>query len=183
MKKMVRFQYNSPVALTFALLSFAALMLEKYLGGTNSLLFSVYHSSLSDLLTYPRFILHVLGHPDYRSFISNIMMILLLCPTLEQRYGSGNIFGGILVTALVSGLIHWLFFPGVLMGASAVVFMLIIMASLAGMRSGYIPITFILVLVLYISGEIVSGVPIGDNTALLTRIAGGTAGAVIGMRR
>ena len=111
------------------------------------------------------------------------MMILLLCPTLEQRYGSGNILGGILVTALVSGLIHWLFFPGVLMGASAVVFMLIIMASLAGMRSGYIPITFILVLVLYISGEIVSGVPIGDNTALLTRIAGGTAGAVIGMRR
>ena len=177
MKKMVRFQYNSPVALTFALLSFAALMLEKYIGGTNSLLFSVYHSSLSDLLTYPRFILHVLGHPDYRSFISNIMMILLLCPTLEQRYGSGNILGGILVTALVSGLIHWLFFPGVLMGASAVVFMLIIMASLAGMRSGYIPITFILVLVLYISGEIVSGVPIGDNTALLTRIAGGTAGA------
>lgn len=183
MKKMVRFQYDSPVALSFALLSFGALMLEKYVGGTNTLLFSCWHSSLGDLLTYPRFLLHVLGNSGYASFISNIMMILLLSPTLEQRYGSGNILGGIAVTALVSGIIHYLFFPGTLMGASAVVFMLIVMASLAGMRSGHIPITFILVLILYISGEIVSGASLSNNTVLLTRIIGGAAGAMVGMRR
>lgn len=183
MKKMVRFQYNSPTALTFIILSFAVMMLEKYIGGTNTLLFSCWKSPLSDLLTYPRFLLHVLGNSSYETFISNSMMILLLSPSLEQRYGSGNLLGGIVVTAIVSGIIHYLFFPGVLMGAGAVVFMLIVMASLADMRNGHIPITFIIILILYIGGEIVSGVSLSNNTVLLTRVIGGAAGAMIGMRR
>ena len=50
------------------------------------------------------------------------------------------------VTALVSGLMQVLFFPGsALLGASGIVFMMIVLSSLAGMREGRIPLTLILV--------------------------------------
>ena len=65
MKRLFRLQYNSPVVLTFALVSLGALLLGKLTDGwTTKYLFSVWHSPLTDILTYPRFILHVLGHSD-----------------------------------------------------------------------------------------------------------------------
>ena len=185
MKKLFRLQYNSPVVLTFALISLAALLLGKLTDGwTTTNLFSVWHSSLKDLLTYPRFFLHVLGHTDYAHYISNMMMILVVGPGLEEKYGSRNLIVAILITALVSGLVHWLLFPGtMLLGASGIVFMMIVMASLAGMRNGYIPITLILVLVLYLGSEIVDGVVLSDNVSQLTHIIGGVCGAVLGLRK
>ena len=183
MKRMVRLQYNSPVVLTFALAALAALLLGRLTDGwTTTKLFSVYRSSLTDFYTYPRFVLHVLGHASYSHYIGNMMMILVVGPTLEEKYGSRGLFWAIFLTALVSGLVQWLFFPGTaLMGASGIVFMLIVMASLSGMRDGYVPITLILVLVLYIGGEIVDGVVLSDNVSQLTHIIGGLCGALLGL--
>ena len=90
------------------------------------------------------------------------------------------------MTALVSGMVHWLFFPGTaLMGASGIVFMMIAMSSLSGMRDGCIPLTLILVLALYLGGEIVDGITLADNVSQLTHIIGGVCGAFLGisMRR
>lgn len=183
MKRLVRLQYNSPVVLTFVLLSLAALLLDKLTGGwTTVKLFSVYRSPLTDILTYPRFVLHVLGHSGYSHYIGNMMMILVVGPPLEEKYGSRSLFWAIFLTALVSGLVQWLFFPGTaLLGASGIVFMMIVMSSLAGMKDGYIPITLILVLVLYLGGEIVDGVVLSDNVSQLTHIIGGICGAVMGL--
>ena len=185
MKRLFRLQYNAPVTLTFALISLAALILGKVTDGwTTTYLFSVWHSSLADILTYPRFILHVLGHTDYSHYIGNMMMILVVGPGLEEKYGSRNLLSAIIITALVTGLVHWFLFPGtMLLGASGIVFMMIVMASLAGMRDGCIPITLILVLVLYLGNEIVDGVVLSDNVSQLTHIIGGVCGAVLGLRR
>lgn len=185
MKKLFKLQYNSPVVLTFALVSLAALLLGKLTDGwTTQHLFSVWHSPLSDFLTYPRFILHVLGHADYSHYIGNMMMILVVGPGLEEKYGSKNLLAAILITALVSGLVHWLLFPNtMLLGASGIVFMMIVMASLAGMKNGCIPITLILVLILYLGNEIVDGVMQSDNISQLTHIIGGICGAVLGLRK
>ena len=72
-----------------------------------------------------------------------------------------------------------------MLGASGIVFMMIVMSSLAGMKNGCIPITLILVLVLYIGGEIVDGVMLKDNISQLSHIVGGVCGAFLGisMRR
>ena len=84
----------------------------------------------------------------------------------------------------MSGLVQWFLFPGtMLLGASGIVFMMIVMASLAGMRDGCIPITLILVLVLYLGNEIVDGVMMSDNISQLTHIIGGICGAVLGLRK
>ncbi len=183
MKKLVRVSYNSPVVLTFALLSFGALVLNGLTGGwTTTKLFCVYHSSLLDPLTYARFFLHVLGHSGYSHYIGNMMMILVVGPPLEEKYGSRNLLSAILITALVSGLVQWLFFPGsALLGASGIVFMMIVMSSLSGMKNGSIPVTLILVLVLYLGGEVVDGIRLSDNVSQLTHIIGGICGALLGI--
>lgn len=183
MKRGIRLQYNSPVVLTFALLSFGALLLARLTNQrSNMLLFSVYRSSLLSFWTWPRFVLHVLGHTGYGHYINNMMMILVVGPPLEEKYGSRNLLVAIVLTALVSGIVQWLFFPNsVLLGASGIAFMMIVMSSLSGMREGYIPITLILVMVLYIGGEIVDGVVLSDNVSQLTHIVGGLCGAFLGL--
>ena len=181
--RLVKLQYNSPVVLTFAILSLGALLLHRLTGGRSTVqLFSVYRSSLADVLTYPRFVLHVLGHANYSHYISNMMMILVVGPPLEEKYGSRSLFWAIFLTAFVSGAVQWLFFPNIaLLGASGIVFMMIVMSSLSGMKDGCIPITLILVLILYIGGEIVDGVVLSDNVSQLTHIIGGLCGALFGL--
>lgn len=122
MKRLVKLQYNSPVVLTFALCSLGALLLGFATDGwTTEKLFSVYRCSLADALAYPRFVLHVLGHSGYSHYIGNMMMVLVVGPPLEEKYGSRSLFWAIFLTALVAGLVQWLFFPNTaLLGASGI---------------------------------------------------------------
>ena len=182
-KATIKLQYNSPVVLSFALISLLVLWFDAFTAGRSTYaLFSVYRSSFADLGTYPRFFLHVLGHADYAHYLGNMMFILVLGPPLEERYGSRPLFWAIALTAMVSGMIHWLFFPNtILMGASGIVFMMIAMASLSGMKNGCIPITLVLVLLLYLGGEIVDGLTLRDNISQLTHIVGGICGALLGI--
>lgn len=181
-KHVVRIQYNSPVVLGFAFASLAVLIMGILSGGYTTLrFFSVYHSPASDIFTYPRFVLHVLGHSDYSHYIGNMMMILAIGPGLEERYGSKSLFWAIFLTALVSGMVQWLFFPSsILLGASGILFMMIVMSSLAGMKTGCIPLTLILVLILFVGGEIVDGATVSDNVSQVAHVVGGLCGAVLG---
>ena len=175
-------QYNSPVVLTFALLSLGALALGWATGGWTTLhLFCVYRSPLSDPLTYVRLVGHVLGHAGYAHYLGNMMLFLVIGPPLEEKYGSRRLLLCILVTALVSGVVQVLFAPGTaLLGASGIVFMLIVLSSLAGMREGFIPLTLILVVILYLGGEVIDGITTQDNVSHLTHIVGGLCGAGLG---
>lgn len=177
-----RIQYNSPVVLNFAFLSLLVLLLDKFtLGWTTQRLFCVYRSSLRDVLTYPRFFLHVLGHSGWEHYSGNILLMLVIGPQLEDRYGSRSLLLCITVTAFITGIIQWVFFPGTaLMGASGIVFMMILMASMGGGRSGGIPLTLILVTIFYIGGEISTALSAADNISQLTHVIGGICGAVFG---
>ena len=178
----LRIQYNSPVALTFAVISFAALVLSWVLGDAiMQKFFSVYRASLYDPLTYLRFFTHVLGHGGWDHYIGNMLLLLVLGPTLEEKYGSRSLLISIAVTALISGLVQFIFFPDTaLLGASGIVFMMIVMSSLAGMKGNGIPLTLIFVTVFYIGGEIVDALTVQDNVSQLTHIVGGICGAVLG---
>ena len=177
---MIRF--NAPVILSFALLSLLALLLGNWTNGAAThQYFSVYRSSLSDPLTYVRFIGHVLGHADYEHYMGNMLLLLLVGPGLEEKYGSGTMVWMILVTALVTGLVHFVFFPGsALLGASGVVFMMIVLSSFTAMRRGEIPVTLILVVIFYLGGEIMDGLFKKDNISQITHVVGGLCGLVFG---
>ncbi len=180
---MKRIRYNSPVVLTFALLSLGALLLGFATGGTStSLLFSVYRSSPTNPLTYLRLFGHVLGHAGWAHYISNMTYILLLGPMLEEKYGSRPLLLMICVTALTTGLVFIALFPGqALLGASGVVFMMIVLSSLSSFGQGEIPLTLILVVVLFLGQEIVSGVTTADNISQLTHVVGGLVGGLMGL--
>ena len=178
----LRIQYNAPVVLTFALLSLGALGLDFLTGGWTTLhLFCVYRAPLTDPLTYVRLLGHVLGHADYAHYLGNMMLLLVVGPPLEEKYGSRRLLLFILITALASGLVQFICFPGTaLLGASGIVFMMIVLSSLSGMAAGAIPLTLILVVVLYLGGEVAQAVTVRDNVSQLTHIVGGVCGAVLG---
>jgi membrane associated rhomboid family serine protease len=84
------------------------------------------------------------------------------------------------VTALVGGLANALFVRAALLGASGIVFMLILLASFTNFRKGEIPLTFILVLVLYVGQQILQAVGTTDNISHFTHILGGFCGSIFG---
>ena len=104
-KRQLVIHYNAPVVLSFSMIALIVLGLDFLTGGATTMkYFCVYRSSFSDPLTYLRLFTHVLGHADYAHYISNIMLMLVIGTTLEDKYGSKKLMFCILVTALVSGL-------------------------------------------------------------------------------
>lgn len=178
----IKFRYNSPVILTFALLSAGILGLNLLTDGwTNTNLFSTYRSSLLDPLMYVRLFGHALGHADWAHYLGNMILILLLGPMLEEKYGSKVILEMILITAVLTGILHNILFPNViLLGASGIAFMLIVLSSIANVRRGEIPITFILICIYYIGGELLAAFR-DDNISQLAHIIGGTCGGFFGL--
>ena len=180
--KKLQLSFNSPVILGFTIVCFAVLLIDKVTGGASTnLLFSVYRSSLLSPFTYLRFLGHVLGHAGWEHFIGNIMLILVVGPLLEEKYGSFNILFVILVTALVTGIVNFIFFPHTqLLGASGVVFALILLASFTSFKDGKVPVTFLLVAIIYIGEQVYDGIFIRDNVSNLTHIIGGSVGSGLG---
>ena len=181
-EKRFKISFNSPVILGFTLICLAALILNTITGGlANRMIFSVYRSSMLNPLTYIRFIGHIFGHSGWQHFIGNIMLILVIGPLLEEKYGFRNILAVILSTALITGIIHFMFFPHtMLLGASGVVFALLLLSSFVSITEGEIPMTFILVTVIYIGQQIFEGIFVNDNISNLTHIIGGITGAGMG---
>ena len=87
----------------------------------------------------------------------------------------------IAVTALVTGVINYVFFWNTaLCGASGVVFAFILMASFTSFREGEIPITFILVAAIYLGQQIYDGVVLDDNISNMAHVVGGIVGGILG---
>ena len=182
MKKKLKISYNAPVVLTFALICLVVLVIDGLtMGKSTNLLFMTYHSSLANPLTYIRFFTHILGHSGWSHFINNAAYLLLLGPMLEEKHGSQTLLEIIAITALVTGLVNYIFFPSVgLCGASGVVFAFIILASFTGFKDGEIPLTFILVAIIYIGQQVFEGITVIDNISNMAHIVGGAVGAVLG---
>lgn len=181
-KKKLTISFNSPVILGFTIICLIAYILNVIThGATNQLLFMVRHTSLLSPLTYVRLFGHVFGHANWSHFIGNITLLLVVGPLLEEKYGSSDIAVVIGSTALITGLVHYFFVPhSALLGASGVVFAMILLSSFTSIKEGSIPLTFILVAVLYLGGEVVNGLFVHNNVSNLTHIVGGVVGASFG---
>ncbi len=182
MKKELRITFNSPLVLGFALACAAATLLGSLTGQSSTkLLFSTHSASLTDPLMYLRLFTHVLGHSNLAHLVGNMAYILLLGPALEEKYGWKKLLVMILVTAVVTGVVHNLLFPRtMLLGASGVVFAFILLTSFTQFRQGEIPLTFILVAVIYLGQQIWDGITVRDNISNLSHIIGGLIGGGAG---
>jgi membrane associated rhomboid family serine protease len=182
----MRIKYNAPVVLTYTLLSVAVLLLSQTLlpsltrdgflaGGRGSF-------SPGSIQSWAGLVTHVIGHASWNHLISNFAIILLIGPILEEIYGSVSLIVMILITALVTGLINTLLFSNALLGASGVVFMMILLVSFTNFNRGEIPLTFILVLILYLGRELLNSFS-SNNVSEFAHIAGGFCGSLFGFFR
>ena len=178
-----RIKYNAPVILTFALVSLLVLGLSMIIEPiTYQRFFMVYRAPLTDPLTYWRLFSHALGHANYAHYIGNFMIILLIGPLLEERYGGKWLVIMMVVTAFVTGVLHIVVSDGAKLGASGTVFMLILLSSFTNLQKGRVPLTLLLVLGIYIGREVVYavGADADNNIAYLSHIVGGVCGAGFG---
>lgn len=172
----LRVTYNAPVILTFA---FAAALVQLVCSRTTQLEYFSAWPQFVDWRSYFGLVSHVLGHADWNHLLGNFSIILLIGPILEERHGSITTLAMILITALVTGLINAAFTNTFLLGASGIVFMFVILASMANIRSGEIPLTFIAVAVLYLGREVVNAFR-DDQVSQMAHLIGGAAGATFG---
>lgn len=179
----IRIRYNSPVILTYALFASALLLFDQLTGaGLTARWFTVPGGGAFDWgnpVMYIRLVTHVIGHVNWQHLLGNFAFILLLGPILEEKYGSFGLFAMMLATAVITGVLNVLLFSTGLLGASGVVFMLILLISFTNIRNGEIPLTFILVLVLYLASEIIQAFRT-DEISQFAHIAGGFCGSLFG---
>ena len=177
-----RLAFNSPAVLGFAGVCLLAMVLNLLTdGASNRALFSVYRAPLTNPLTWLRMVCHVFGHADWNHLLNNMMYVLLVGPMLEEKHGSVNLILVMLATALLTGLANFIFFPStMLLGASGIVFAMILLSSITRTGDGAIPVTFILVAILYIGQQVWQAITVRDNVSYMAHIAGGAVGAGLG---
>ena len=182
----MRIKYNAPTVLTFTLICALILLLSRTLlpnliqnwfmvpGRGN------FHAG--NFRNWVTIFTHVIGHGDWSHLISNFTIILIIGPMLENNYGSSQLLIMIIITAFTTGLLNILLFQSYLLGASGVVFMMILLSSFTNFSKGEIPLTFILVLVLYVGTEVFK-IFNNDNISQFAHIIGGLCGSFFGFLR
>ncbi len=172
----LRVTYNAPVVLTFAVLA----LIVTFLPEETRVHYFAAHPKLYDWTSYLGLFTHILGHGSWEHYLGNFMLILLLGPILEERHGSLRLLIMMLITALVTGLANVVLSSHPLLGASGIVFMMILLASTANIKQGEIPLTFIAIALIYMGGEVYRAIKNDDNVSHMAHLIGGLAGAAFG---
>jgi len=184
----MRIKYNAPTVLTFTLLCALILFLSKtFLPNLAQALFMVpgkNHFNPANVLHWITLFTHICGHANWNHLIANFTLILLIGPMLEENYGSQSLLLMIVITAIVTGVLNVLLFSSALMGASGVVFMMILLSSFTNFSKGEIPLTFILVLILYMGVQLLDSFNSeNSNISHFAHIIGGLCGSFFGFFR
>ncbi len=187
--KNLRISYNAPVVLTFSLLCLGVYFINYFFWGDvdsnkNSLIGNYFvlegYWVWGDWRNYIRVFTYTMGHANQAHIVGNMSIFLLIAPIMEEKYGSKNILGMMVTTALVTAFFQVLLFDTGLLGASGLVFMFIVLVSFADVKQGTIPLTFVLVVLFFIGKEVLAGMTSNDNISHYAHIAGGIMGAVFG---
>jgi len=182
----MKLKYNAPAALTLALVATIVLLIDQYImPGLIKTLFTAEGSTtfqFDNIPAYVRMFTHLFGHASWEHLLSNLTLILLLGPILEEKFGSRAVAWMIVITAMVNGLLNALFFETALMGSSGIAFMMILMVSFANIKSGEFPLTALLVVGLYLIKEILT-IFRYDDVSQISHLIGAACGAVFGFLR
>lgn len=174
----MKITFNSPLILSFSLLCVIVLILTNYLNVMQNW-FTLPPNWGNGARFYFSLFGQTLGHANIEHLLGNLSFILLLGPIVEKKFGSKLLLLMMLATALATSIINILFFNTGLLGASGIVFMLIILTSLLDIKNGEIPLTFILVAIIFIGKEILGAFE-ADNISHTAHIIGGAVGALFG---
>lgn len=184
----VRVTYNSPLILSFTILSFCILVSCAYLVDLTPYLalpgnFDWKSFDYLKLISYT--MVHatsnLVGQSDFSHFVGNFTIILLIGPVLEEKFGSRKLLYMMLFTAIVTGLLNAIFNDHGIIGASGLALMMVILGSFTNYKKGDLPLTFIIISLLFLGNEFATSLG-SDRISHFAHILGGISGAIYGFR-
>ena len=185
-KLKLKFEYDSPVMLSFAFLTLIILLLDTFAFKgklknfwllTPTTAAGAFPFAFSDFPSILRLFIHIFGYSDISLLVCNLIFILLLGPQMEERYGSVIIGIMIFVAALFSGVLNACFCQNAVCGAEPVVFMLILLWTMMQLSRSKISASAIAVIALFVAMLIFRKNPNGV-VGLVVTVAGGLCGSL-----
>lgn len=165
-----KISYNSPVILSFVIICAVIYLLDVITNTAVSNFLALRKALSFQLVTY------IFAHSGLEHLTGNMTLLLLVGPVAEEKYGSKNLLLMIFSTSIISGVLNCLLFHTGILGASGIVFLMIILSAFTNFEKGKIPLTLILVVIFYLGNEIVNGIFASDNVSQFGHIAGGIMG-------
>lgn len=177
------FQYNSVVILSYFFICVAIWLIDLLTKGKfANKFFRTKRSSLLNPLTYFRLFSHSLGHCDWDHLSCNFIKILLIGPSLEEKYGSFNILMMIIITSGIIGIVNSIFSNSWVRGASGVLYMMIVLSSFVNVQAGKIPFTLVLILLFFVLDDIIKlFTKKDDDISYLGHVTGAICGLAFGI--
>lgn len=180
----MQLRYNAPVTFSFSLACILVMLLDQY----------VFPGFVGAYLTAPgadfnpgvasndfAVLLYPFGHESWTHLWNNFLFLLLLGPILEEKYAPKPLLLMMLTTTIVTGIFNILMKQPPLVGASSLVFMMIMLVSFARTKGGDIPVSFILIFVLFLLAELTRGAQNSNpSVSNLAHIIGGVCGTIFG---
>lgn len=186
----LKFAFDAPVTISFALFSIILFFIDGLIlkGKLSAAILSSPTASTGSLpfvasspASYARLLLYVFGAASWSALLANLLFILLLGPSMEERYGSVVIGIMMVVSALFTGVLNACFCSVSMNGCTSIVFMMIFLNSFMSFSKKKLPLSFFLIFVIYIaygafqnSGSEVTAQILG----IVTCVAGGLCGSL-----
>ncbi len=185
----LKFIYDAPATLTFAFICIILFILDSLLlKGQLSHNYLISPTTAagkmpfmaSNPLSYLRLVLYSFGAASASTLVCNMIFVLLLGPSMEERYGTVVIAIMMAVCILFSGVLTACFSKTSLTGSSAVIFMMIFLNSFVSLSKKKIPVSFVVVFFLFIFREIfdLENASLADGIKIIINIAGGLCGSL-----
>ena len=183
----LKVSYDAPVTLSFVILCALFFLLNSFViknGALEKVLASPTTQAgalpfiVKQPLSYVRLLLYIFGAGVTGAgsvLITNLILIMLLGPAMEERYGSVIIGIMIFVSALFSGVLNACFCADSLIGAVPVVCMMIFLNAFMSFSKKTFPLSFAAVVILFVFLEIFSG---AGAIKIIICIAGGLCGSL-----
>ena len=191
----IKVAYDAPVTLTFVIVCAIIFLLNMLLAksgkaaGLEGLLASPTTQAgslpfiVKQPLSYLRLLLYIFGSGQAGGGVAggapvlftNLILIMLLGPAMEERYGSVIIGIMIFVSALFSGVLNACFCEASLVGAVPVVSMMIFLNAFMSFSKKKFPLSFAAVMIFFVLLQIFSG---AGAVKIIICIAGGLCGSL-----
>ncbi|MCR4953009.1 MAG: rhomboid family intramembrane serine protease [Treponema sp.] len=183
-KNKINFAYDSPVALSFAIITILLFVMNAlvikgridvfFYAPTNS--GGAFPFNLKDGASYLRLVLYQFGYFDLSFLFADLIIILLLGQILEERYGSVIMGLMMFFSTLFSGVLNACFGKEKLCGAASIVIMMVFLNALTSISKKKVSVLSVATIVLVICREIFARN--GGFISVIVSVAGGLCGSL-----
>ena len=183
----IKVAYDAPVTLSFVIICAIIFLLNVLLAksGKAGGLEKIFASPTSQAgvlpfipsapVSYVRLFFYIFGAGDPSVMFTNLILIMLLGPAMEERYGSVIIGIMIFVAALFSGVLNACFSESSLVGSLPLVSMMIFLNAFMSFSKKKFPLSFAAVMVLFVLLQVFTG---AGAVRIIICIAGGLCGSL-----